>query len=147
MTNTTVPTWQRTHRIESESPGSFFSEQSFHAVPERTIEAALAVLPASAFRFRFYDALAATVDVEGEPQTVRKNENTSAWHYAGGTIYTLAEMEALNIAEAGRYDILLSNMRGNGWDRVIHTPKGNWHPWEDDFVYVPVPGSGESVGA
>lgn len=128
-------TWTRTHRIVAESPGSLFSEESAHDVPERSIVAALDVVPVSAFRFRFYDALTATVDVEGEPQTVRKTENHSAWHYLGGTLYTAEQLREKD-AGTGRFDILLSNMRANRWGRVIQTPKGNWHPWEPEFVYV-----------
>lgn len=133
-----MPTWTRTHRIEAESPGTFFSEESGHDVAEGTIEAALAVLPKSAFRFRFYDALRSEVDVEGEPQVVRKTENPSAWHYVGGEILT-ARGVAMMEEVPGEHGILLSNMRANGWDRVILTPKGNWHPWEEGFVYVPEP--------
>lgn len=140
--DTAVATWTRTSRLAAESPGVFLSEGSVHDVRERTVGAALAVLPSSAFRFRFFDALTATVDVEGEPQVVRKTENHSSWHYVGGQIYDYDEVGVL-AQGTGRYDVLRSNMRANKWDRVILTPKGNWHPWEDDFVYVDT--SGQTV--
>ena len=113
------------------------SEEYTRTVDERTIKAALEVIRGGTFRFRFYDSLTATVEVEGEEQTVRKTENESPWHYYGGSIYTLDEVEELN-STTKDLSILLSNMRANGWDRVIQTPFGNWHPWEDDFIYVPL---------
>ena len=36
----------------------------------------------------------------------------------------------------GRLDILLRNMRGNGWNRVIRTRLGTFKPYEDGVVVV-----------
>lgn len=49
----------------------------------------------------------------------------SGMYYLGGTVYTLEEIE-----KAGNPDqeILLANMKGNGWDRVICN-KNSWEIW------------------
>lgn len=67
--------------------------------------------------------------------TVRKTANQSAWHYLGGRLYTAEQLREKD-GGSGEFGILLSNMQSNRWERVIHTPKGNWHPWEPEFVYI-----------
>lgn len=54
--------------------------------------------------------------------------------YKGETL-TVADIERLPDADA--HSILLSNMRGNGWERVVQTRRGNFQPIEPDDVVVP----------
>lgn len=55
--------------------------------------------------------------------------NETGRFFLGGELRNTAEVEAMN--DNGRYDILLSNMSGNGWDPVVFTRTGNVVPFED----------------
>lgn len=59
--------------------------------------------------------------------------------YAGET-FTIADMEARN--DDGRYEILLRNMRGNGWDPIVKTRAGNFQPKDPQDVVVAVNADG-----
>lgn len=51
-----------------------------------------------------------------------------------GQEYTAEQVEQL----PGDHDILLANMRGNGWAKVVRTRCGNWQPVEvGDVVMTP----------
>ena len=56
--------------------------------------------------------------------------------YVGET-FTADEIEAWSNADS--YRILLSNMRGNGWERVVRTRAGNFQPVESVDVVVSRP--------
>ena len=53
-----------------------------------------------------------------------------------GEVLTAADVEALD--DGQDYSILLSNMRGNGWERIVRTNRGNFQPVEaHDVVIAP----------
>jgi hypothetical protein len=62
-----------------------------------------------------------------------KSRRTGYWYF--GETMTLAEVEALNTDD--RHNILLANMRGNGWSAVVRTIAGNYKPVEDDVTVLP----------
>lgn len=60
---------------------------------------------------------------------------TSSYRIYVGELFTAEQIEAL--PDADLHDILLSNMRGNGWKHVVKTRRGNFQPVEDKDVVVP----------
>ena len=59
----------------------------------------------------------------GEPDTYKK--------VIFGKVYTLKEVEKME-----NVDILLTNMRCNGWNEVVKTRCGNWKPCEENVQYI-----------
>lgn len=51
-----------------------------------------------------------------------------------GEELTAADIERLN--DGHDYSILLSNMRGNDWGRVVRTRRGNFQPVDSDDVVI-----------
>jgi hypothetical protein len=51
-----------------------------------------------------------------------------------GEVLSVSDIE--NMEDTALYSILLSNMRGNGWERVVRTRLGNFQPLEPDDVVV-----------
>lgn len=74
--------------------------------------------------FRASDGEVAWVE-ENRPQLI-----FTVYNY--GEIFDLERVKALG---AG-YDILVSNMEGNKWPRVVRTRLGNWQPLEDEDVVL-----------
>ena len=56
------------------------------------------------------------------------------YHIFVGEELTAADIERWD--DADQYAILLSNMRGNGWERVVRTRRGNFQPVEPGDVVV-----------
>jgi hypothetical protein len=53
-------------------------------------------------------------------------------------IYVGEALTEADVAQLGDgHDILLSNMRGNGWERVVRTRRGNFQPVEPGDVVIP----------
>lgn len=121
-----------TFHAEYDLPGSFFAEHVSKEIPEMTVAAAKAAAPKSAFAFVLYER-ADPVDLGPEYTVTPKRQNESGKHFLGGQIFTLAEIESLNDPDNR---ILISNMRGNRWDRVIRTSMGNWQPFEETSCIV-----------
>ena len=53
-----------------------------------------------------------------------------------GDQYSIIDIEGMN--SNGEYDILLSNMRGNGWDSVVKTRFGSFRPVNDEDIVITV---------
>lgn len=121
-----------TFYAEYDLPGSFFGETVSREIPERSVAAAKAAAPKSAFAFTLYEC-ADPVDLGPEYSVVPKRLNVSGKHFLGGQIFTLAQLEALNSPDDR---ILISNMRSNRWGRVIRTSMGNWQPFEETSCIV-----------
>ena len=83
-------------------PGTFFSEESIKPVDERNPQQQASDAPDSAFAFFYFDVVTTIVIVGGE-----RIETSS-----------------------GRHNILLSNMRDNGWDPIVRCRTGNFQPFE-----------------
>lgn len=121
-----------TFHAEYDLPGSFFGEAVSRELPERSVAAAKAAAPKSAFAFTLFEC-PDPVDLGPEYRVIPKRQNVSGKHFLGGQIFTLEEIEALGRSEDS---ILLSNMRSNRWHRVIRTSMGNWQPFEETSCIV-----------
>jgi hypothetical protein len=118
--NTTV----QAHFVTFYSPGTFVSEQTQQPIEAWDIEAAKALAltvseryGATPYAFRFSTRSRGADDLDS------KTSATSGLYYLGGTVLTLSEVEARGDE---RDRILISNMRGNGYDRVIE----NHNSWK-----------------
>lgn len=126
-------------------PGSLFSETKSVDVPEPTPEAAAVAMPADIFygsvAFGFYiyahdEELFRSATGGQRWLLVRGPRMLGRWYY--GQAYDQAGVEALARETGADYRTLLSNMRGNGWDRMVRTHAGNWQPLiEEDVVLDP----------
>lgn len=124
-------------------PGSFFSETETRVVESRNpLDFAWPLQgDKPAFAVRFYDVVKTQVPdpVTGESQEVASGR--TRWSegvvYRGGKILTLPEVRRLNKQLSGKYDILVSNMEGNGYGRVIQTVFGNFQPFTSKDTYLP----------
>ena len=115
------------HKVEFLLPGSFLPESVVRTLDERSVDAATTQVPAGAFCFVLFD-VPETPDLGPDFVVTAKRQNVSGRYYLGGDVLTLAEVEALGPEKR----ILASNMRGNGWARVIKTRRGNWQPFTDE---------------
>lgn len=105
------------HFVEFYSPGTFVAEVSSRPIRSWSVKEAVEMAEsiserynATPYGFRF------TTRSRGPQDLDSKQTAQSCMHYLGGKVETLAEIEARNDPKD---EILLSNMRGNGWDRVI----------------------------
>ncbi len=57
-------------------------------------------------------------------------DTVSGMYYIDGVVHTLDEVKALE-AETGDHSMLVSNMEGNDWDKVVCCNLGNWQPFEE----------------
>jgi hypothetical protein len=120
----------REKRVTYYLPGTFFSEDTTRPIDDGPglVERAATQAPPGAFCFTIQTVIASPPVPDGEGGTlavVPKVVNRSGRYYLGGRLYDLDGVMAL-----GGHDTLLSNMRGNGWARVIQTRSGNWQPFE-----------------
>ena len=115
------------------SPETIVTNETVREVLSRDPQRAAREAPESAFGFVFFERVAVTAEIGGEKITTASGErNVSATHYIGGEIMTAGQVEAL----PGDHKILLFNMRGNHWDRVIRARHGWFQPFRDDDVLV-----------
>lgn len=113
------------------TPGSFVSNELTQPVDTRTLPKA-ASIPKNAFAFRFFDRVETTAD-DGELLS-GPVKNISGMHYFGKSM-TYDEVAAL----PGDMQILLSNMRVNGYERVVRTDLGNFQPLNPGDVVMERP--------
>jgi hypothetical protein len=120
-------------------PGSLFPEDGRPVeIPDATPEAALATAGEDD-RWFALDVRTTTqkrwTDGDGG-EMWRVVEESSRYRIYVGEVLTADDLEHLpGIAD---YSILLSNMRGNGWERVVRTRRGNFQPIEPgDVVLAP----------
>lgn len=114
--------------IEFFYPGSFVSETTFREVFDRTPPADT---PARAYGYRFFARN--EVECDGEKLTGDRKEYSPTTYF--GETLTLADVLALT--PPGDYKILVSNMRNNGWERVVRTVRGQFMPLEPCDVVLP----------
>ena len=113
--------------IEFFYPGSFVSESSTQEVADRTPPAEL---PKGAYGYRFFARSEVTQD--GETLRGQPKDHSSMTYY--GEAMTLEEVKALT--PSSDYRILVSNMKCNGWGRVVRTIRGQFMPLNDGDVVV-----------
>lgn len=111
------------HFVTFYSPGTFVSEETTKPIDSWDIEAAKAMASAVTERysakpygFKFSTRSRGLEDLDS------KTTKTSPMYYLGGKVETLAEVRA-RATDADR--ILISNMEGNGWNRII-TNTNSW---------------------
>lgn len=105
------------HFVQFLSPGTFVSEMTEKPIDAWDIETAVLMAAeiterhgAKPYGFRF------TTRGRGPDDLDSKQTARSGVYYLGGKIETLAEVEARNDPDER---ILLSNMRANGYDRIV----------------------------
>jgi len=111
------------------SPGTFCSEQTSMSINSYNVDKAVEMsrgiierYNAKPYGFRF-------VTRERKDDELDSREtHRSGMYYLGGKIETLAEVEARNDPKE---EILLSNMKCNGYDRIIVT-NNSWR-WTQPF--------------
>jgi hypothetical protein len=113
--------------VEYQHPGSFYSEDESRAVDGRDPQRAAADAPDSAFAFAFYEVITAAVTVDREKVELRSRaRRRSATYYIDGEVLDEHGVASL----PGDHQILLSNMRGNGWSFVVKCRTGNFQPFD-----------------
>lgn len=113
-------------------PGLIVSNISTRPVPDRQ---AISDLPVGAYGYRFFDR---EEIMQGDEWLLGKEKNYSPYIYFGEAL-TVEDVERLNGGDArlsGEYRILLSNMRGNGYSRVVRTIRGSFHPLNKGDVVI-----------
>jgi hypothetical protein len=130
---------ERTTHVVYEHPGSLFPENSGGVVDSRDPARAAANASPTAFAFTFHDRYRTTAIIDGERIELRSaSMHFSKRYVIGGELLDEAAVEAL----PGDHKILLSNMRGNGWQQVIRHRTGNFQPFDsnhDEIVEEPRP--------
>lgn len=109
------------HYVRRYSPGILFAESSDVEISRR--DPVVVELKKHHFGFRFFDR----EEVEQDGDTLRdKDKNLSGMFYPNGKTYTLAQVKEYFPAEK----ILISNMKGNGYDMVVRHRGGGFMPFE-----------------
>lgn len=114
-------------------PSIMCSGEGTVELPENTVEAALKQMPTAAFAFTLYDV---------ETQTATLEDGSSFEHdrtvYRSGMIYPCAAAFTVDEVKAltGDHRILVGNMIGNGWQKVVRTRAGNFQPLLPDSVVI-----------
>jgi hypothetical protein len=118
--------------VELLYPGIFLPEESTMKVAHRDPITTARCYPA-AYSFQFYDLTTVEVIVDGKSRTASGDrKNLSPKYYPNGRVLTQKEVAS----EDGDHRILISNMEGNGWDRVVKTRAGNYQPFEKDCELI-----------
>lgn len=124
------------HFVEFFSPGTFVAETSLRPIDEWDIDQAVAMSAeikerygATPYGFRFITKERADDELDS------RVSKRSPMHYIGGKIETLADVEKRNDPKE---EILRSNMRCNGWNRIITSTEGwRWtQPLNDDDIVI-----------
>ncbi len=118
--------------VEYVYPGIIVSESSSKQMSQRDPREAVIMAPESSYAFRFYEVTKA-LDLGADFKVTPVARNHSAWHYIDGQIFTVADVEA---RQDPSDEILISNMKCNGYDRVVKCRTGNWVPMSEGDVVV-----------
>ncbi len=126
----------RKHYVEFFSPGTFVAESTTQEVDSWDIDTAKKMASkiterheATPYGFQFVTRERGAKDFDS------KEVKRSPLYYLGGKVETLAEVEARKDPSER---ILVENMRGNGWDRIItNTNSWKWtRPLRKDDVVL-----------
>lgn len=111
------------HFVTFYSPGSFVAEETRQPIDAWSVPTALELSRSIVERYnsRPYGFRFST-RTRGDADLDSKVTATSPMHYIAGRVETIEEIEARNDPTES---ILRSNMRGNGWARVVVTES----PW------------------
>ena len=126
------------HFVTFYSPGTFVSETTSRPIDTWDVDTAVQMAReikerygAVPYGFRF------TTRSRGDDDLDSKVADKSPFYYLGGKVETLAEVEARNAPDEA---ILRSNMRSNGYDRII-VNTNSWRftgPLEPDDVVLDI---------
>ena len=107
----------RRHFVTFYSPGTFFAEETAQPIESWDVDAAVKMAKgikerydARPYGFRF------STRERGPDDLDSKVTKRSGMYYIGGKVETLQEIEARNDPQE---DILRSNMRCNGWKKIV----------------------------
>ena len=124
------------HFVTFYSPGTFVSETTERAIAAWDVKAAMKMANeiierygATPYSFRF------TTRSRGPNDLDSKQSAQSPFYFLGGKVESVADVER---RADPKESILLSNMKGNGWNRII-TNDNSWRwtqPLEDDDVVL-----------
>ena len=111
----------------------FFPEDYNKGVDDYSLDGVS--MPDDAWAYRFYTVeRKVTQDGDERFEKVSKPFNVTGWHYIQAEIKTSDDLDPVE------HFILLSNMRGNGWDKVVKCRFGNYQPFEsNDVIATPTP--------
>lgn len=115
--------------VEFFYPGVFFDESSVVKVSSRDTRKLR--VPEQAFAFQFFDIMSTK---ENGVKMESKAINISPMFYYGGRVMTLNDVRK----EMPEARILISNMRGNHWKKVIRCRTGNFKPFGDQDINIEV---------
>lgn len=125
------------HFVTFYSPGTFFAEATEKPISSWNVEIAKQMAAAITER---YDArpygFRFTTRSRNADELDSKVTATSPMHYIGCKVETLEEIKAKDNPSDR---ILISNMEGNGWDKIV-SPKEGWgwsQPLRDSDVVLP----------
>lgn len=131
-----VTRMQVVQKAELLMPGSFFNETDELDLQGRTVEEIAGEVSPSVFGIRTFRRVEGEVMVDGKPVRVSSgNLDYSGTTYIGGQVLTLDEVKR-TVPDSRT---LVSNMEGNGWDKVIRTRAGNFQPFEANDRVIPEP--------
>lgn len=107
------------HFVTFHSPGTFVNEETTRPVESWDVDAAVKMSGEIVERYGSRPfAFSFSTRGRGPDDLDSKQTASSPMYYLGGKVRTIAEVEA---DADPKEKILLSNMRGNGWERVITT--------------------------
>lgn len=129
----------KAHFVTFFSPGTFLAEEDKRPIDSWDVEKAKSMAAtikqrygATPYGFQFTTRTRRAKDLDS------KVTKTSGMYYLHAKVETLEEIEARNDPRESR---LVSNMRGNKWDRVVTNTKGyKWtQPLQKGDVVLPCP--------
>ncbi len=125
------------HFVTFFSPGTFVHEETTKEIAQWDVNAAIEMARTiierhSATPFAFQFSTRGREDHELDSREVDR----SGRYYLGGVVLSLSEVKARNNQKDR---ILIANMEGNGWDRVVenHNSWQTTQPLEDDDTVLP----------
>jgi hypothetical protein len=124
------------YHVEYFIPGILMPETTtrrLECFPGDRVRVATKEAPERAFCFVLYELPDDVPPSTDEYRVTPKRRNVTARYYLPPcTVWTAEQLEMRNAEEFG---ILISNMRGNGWERVVECRTHNWQPlMEGDVV-------------
>ena len=113
----------KAHFVTFYSPGTFFAEQTTHPIDSWDVEKAKKMARKIVERYNATPyGFSFSTRERGEKDLDSKVSKRSGMYYLGGKVETLAQVKK----RATQDDrILISNMEGNGWNRII-TNDNSW---------------------
>jgi len=113
------------HYIKFLHPGSFWPEETIIEIEDRS---KIPEVPKTAFAYEFFDM--EETELDGE-KLYGNRKNKSARTYLG-EVLTYEQVEK-SVPDSR---ILLSNMKSNGWEKIVKTRMGNFQPLEEGDTVI-----------